>query len=58
MIWQLCVQFSNGSERVLQSYKSRDLALKQVDAIYASGYPMHMAFVVRHAMVEPAPIGA
>ncbi len=52
MVWQLCVQFANGSERVLQSYKSRDAALNQVDAIYAAGYPMHVAYVVRQALVE------
>jgi hypothetical protein len=48
MIWQLCIQYANGSERVLRSYDNREFALKCVDAIYAKGYPMHVAYVVRH----------
>jgi hypothetical protein len=54
MIWQLCIQYANGRERVLRSYKNREAALKCVDAIYAHGYPLHIAYVVRHAQVQVA----
>ncbi|MDX2216625.1 MAG: hypothetical protein SFY66_25400 [Oculatellaceae cyanobacterium bins.114] len=47
MTWQLCVQYANGSERVLRSYRTREAALKCVDAIYSQGYPLHLAYVVR-----------
>jgi hypothetical protein len=49
MVWQLCVQYANGSERVLRSYKTREAALKCVDVIYSQGYPLHIAYVVRCA---------
>lgn len=54
MIWQLCIQYSNGSEKVLKSYKNRDTALECVDALYSQGYPMHVAYVVRHALLPMA----
>lgn len=54
MIWQLCIQYASGRERVLRSYKNRETALKCVDAIYAKGYPLHIAYVVRHAQVQMA----
>lgn len=56
MIWQLCVQYADGSERVLKAYKSRETALRCVDSIYARGYPLHLAYVVRgvSAIAQPA----
>ncbi|HIK55295.1 MAG TPA: family 2 glycosyl transferase [Synechococcales cyanobacterium M55_K2018_004] len=51
MIWQLCIQYSNGTEKVLRSYTNRDSALQGVDALYANGYPLHVAYVVRHVQV-------
>ncbi|MBE9178450.1 family 2 glycosyl transferase [Oculatella sp. LEGE 06141] len=60
MVWQLCIQYSNGSERVLRSYRSRETALRCVDAIYnANGYPLHLAYVVRSAQaVVPVSVAA
>jgi hypothetical protein len=52
MIWQLCIQYANGRERVLRSYRSRETALNCIDAIYAQGYPLHIAYVVRHAQAR------
>jgi hypothetical protein len=54
MIWQICIQYANGTERVLRSYRNRETALRQIDAIYLQGYPMHVAYVVRHAQVAQA----
>lgn len=48
-MWQLCIQYANGTERVLQSYKNRENALRRVDAIYSQGYPLHIAYLVRQA---------
>lgn len=53
MVWQLCIQYANGSERVLRSYKTRDAALNCLDALYSQGYPLHIAYVVRHAQLVP-----
>lgn len=47
MIWQLRIKYANGSEKVLRSFKNRDLALKWVDWIYTHGYPLHLAYIVR-----------
>jgi len=48
MKWEVCVQYANGSKRVLFSYKNRETALRCIDAIYCNqGYPMHLAYVVR-----------
>ena len=48
MKWEVCVQYANGSKRVLFSYQNRETALKCIDAIYCTqGYPMHLAYVVR-----------
>jgi hypothetical protein len=47
MIWDVCVQYANGTKRVIRSYKNRETALKCVDAIYSQGYPLHLAYVVR-----------
>lgn len=50
MNWQLCIQYPNGLERVLRSYRSRETALRCIDAIYAvQGYPLHIAYIVRSA---------
>jgi hypothetical protein len=50
MVWQICILYANGTERVLRSYKNRETALRCVDAIYnVKGYPLHFAYVVRHA---------
>jgi hypothetical protein len=54
MNWEVCVQYANGSKRVLFSYKNRETALKCIDAIYyTQGYPMHLAYVVRQT---PLPV--
>ncbi|HEY9909084.1 MAG TPA: hypothetical protein V6D18_15925 [Thermosynechococcaceae cyanobacterium] len=49
MTWELCLQYSNGRIRALHTFQSREAALKQIDIIYAEGYPMHVAYVVRPA---------
>lgn len=51
MIWQICIQYASGRETVLRSYHSRDAALRGVDQLYSKGYPMHLAYIVRHAQV-------
>ena len=47
MIWQVCIQYANGYERVLRSYKDREIALRYIDALYADGYPLHLAYIAR-----------
>lgn len=47
MMWQLCIRYPDGREKALKSYRNREVALRQVDAIYSDGYPMHVAYVVR-----------
>ncbi|NJO42222.1 MAG: family 2 glycosyl transferase [Cyanobacteria bacterium CRU_2_1] len=48
MVWQLCIQYANGTERVVRSFKNRESALRLVDALYViKGYPLHFAYVVR-----------
>lgn len=54
MVWQLRIQYANGTERVLRSYKCREAALRCVDQIYKFGYPMHFAYVVRSVPVVPS----
>lgn len=49
MIWQLRIQYANGTEKVLHSFKNRETALRYVDRIYSYGYPLHFAYVVRSA---------
>lgn len=49
MIWQLRIQYANGTEKVLRSFKNRETALRCVDRIYSYGYPLHIAYVVRSA---------
>ncbi len=49
MVWQICICYPNGEERALRSCKDRETALRCVDAIYAQGYPMHVAYIVRSA---------
>ena len=50
MFWELCIRYPNGQERALRAYKDREVALKRIDAIYANGYPMHVAYIVRPAL--------
>ena len=52
MIWQVCIQYANGTEQVLRSYLNRDIAIRRVDALYSKGYPLHIAYVVRHVHLE------
>ena len=52
MIWELCIQYSNGQTRTLRTYRNREAALRKIDAIYAEGYPLHVAYVVRPALVK------
>lgn len=56
MIWQLCIQYANGRERVLRSFHNRENALKWVDILYSvNGYPLHYAYIVRlHCASESA----
>lgn len=56
MIWQICIQYPNGEEKPLQNYHDRELALKYIDAIYSQGYPMHVAYVVRPAILAELPL--
>jgi hypothetical protein len=52
MVWELCIQYANGSEKALRRYQNREKALRCVDRLYSKhGYPMHMAFVVRPGMM-------
>ncbi|HIK19313.1 MAG TPA: family 2 glycosyl transferase [Leptolyngbyaceae cyanobacterium M33_DOE_097] len=46
MTWQLCIQYPDGQRRSLRLYNNRERALRQVDAIYAQGYPLHVAYLV------------
>lgn len=60
MAWQICIRYPNGQEKPICSYRNRENALKRVDAIYAQGYPMHVAYIVRPIdsgsnLVEDAP---
>lgn len=55
MVWQIRVQYANGNERVIWSFRNRESALKGIDVLYSQGYPMHMAYVVRSV---DAPIAA
>lgn len=53
MIWQVCIEYANGYQKVLRTYNKRETALKCVDAIYlAQGYPLHLAYVVRPVEVS------
>ncbi|HAZ43536.1 MAG TPA: family 2 glycosyl transferase [Cyanobacteria bacterium UBA11369] len=56
MIWEVCIRYANGIERIVRSYQSREIALKYVDALYKiHGYPLHCAYIVRPKhFVEPA----
>lgn len=52
MSWELCIQYANGTERVLRAFRDLEKALDCVDQIYADqGYPMHVAYLVRPACV-------
>ena len=53
MMWQICIRYPNGQEKAICAYSSREVALKRIDAIYAGGYPMHVAYVVRPATAPP-----
>jgi hypothetical protein len=54
MIWQLCIQYANGREKVLRSFTNQEAALQYVDAIYyVRGYPLHLAYVVRPCIAKP-----
>ncbi len=53
MLWHICIQYADGREQVLWSFRNRESALRGVDVLYSQGYPMHIAYVVR-----PAPIAA
>jgi hypothetical protein len=48
-MWEICVRYGNGDEQVLKTYRSREVALRQIDALYAHGYPLHVAYIVRSA---------
>lgn len=53
MIWEVCILYANGKEKVLRSYRNREKALRCVDAIYHTlGYPLHLAYIVRASDAE------
>lgn len=56
MIWDVCILYANGVERIVRSYQSRETAIKYVDALYKiHGYPLHFAYIVRgKQFVQPA----
>ena len=56
MMWQICIRYPNGQEKAICAYSSREVALKRIDAIYAGGYPMHVAYVVRPAEESTVPL--
>lgn len=41
------IQYANGHEQTLRTCAKRETALRQVDALYLQGYPLHYAYVVR-----------
>lgn len=45
--WNVCVLYANGKERVLWSFRNREVALRSIDALYGYGYPLHVAYVLR-----------
>lgn len=48
MRWEVCIQYPDGTQKGLYSYKNRETALRCIDVIYSEkGYPMHLAYVVR-----------
>lgn len=55
MLWDLCIRYANGTERVIRSFKNPEVARRCVDAIYSQqGYPMHCAYIVRPAITVVA----
>ncbi len=53
MGWEVRIQYADGREKTIRSYQKRDTALRYVDALYAEGYPMHLAYVVRPVVEQP-----
>ncbi len=49
MFWELCIQYPNGTEKVLDVFQNLEVAQNRIDKLYAEGYPMHFAYVVRPA---------
>ena len=58
MDWQICIRYPNGQEKAICTYRNREVALKQIDAIYSQGYPLHVAYVVRPMNRPPAIVQA
>ncbi|MEC4986549.1 MAG: family 2 glycosyl transferase [Oscillatoria sp. PMC 1068.18] len=44
MLWEVRIKYANGSQQVLRTCKNQETALRCVDAIYARGYPLHLAY--------------
>ena len=49
MFWELCIQYANGTEQVLRAFRNLETAENCVDRLYAKGYPMHIAYLIRPA---------
>ena len=49
MLWELCIQYANGTEQVLRAFRDLETAENCVDRLYAQGYPMHIAYLIRLA---------
>ncbi|MCG8365148.1 MAG: family 2 glycosyl transferase [Pseudanabaenales cyanobacterium] len=49
MHWELCIQYANGTEQVLRAFRDLETAENCVDRLYAKGYPMHIAYLIRLA---------
>ena len=49
MLWELCIQYADGAERVLHAFRDLEAAENCVDRLYALGYPMHIAYLIRLA---------
>lgn len=48
MTWDVCLEYANGNQTLLKTYRHRETALRYIDFIYATyGYPMHVAYIVR-----------
>jgi hypothetical protein len=51
--WNVCVLYASGQEKILWSCRTRELALRSIDALYGYGYPLHFAYVVRQTLRAP-----
>ncbi|MBP0012282.1 MAG: family 2 glycosyl transferase [Roseofilum sp. SBFL] len=55
MTWDVCLEYANGNQTLLKTYRHRETALKLIDLIYSTyGYPMHVAYIVRPSQAKSA----